>query len=53
MTFDELTGWKRITEQIISDNGKWIGVKTEPWSGDPAVCLYPLVYYLDIAQSED
>ena len=23
MTFDEMVGWERISEQRISDNGKW------------------------------
>ncbi len=24
MTFDEMVGWERISEQRISDNGKWV-----------------------------
>ena len=31
MTFDEMVGWERISEQRISDNGKWVFCKMEPW----------------------
>ena len=27
MTFDEMVGWERISEQRISDNGKWVFCK--------------------------
>lgn len=40
MTFDDLTGWKRITEQVVSDNGKWVACKMEPWIGDAVVCVF-------------
>lgn len=30
MTFDEMVGWERISEQRISDNGKWVFCKMEP-----------------------
>lgn len=40
MTFDELAGWKRITGQVISDNGKWVSCKMEPWRGDASIFLY-------------
>ncbi|MDR3141869.1 MAG: prolyl oligopeptidase family serine peptidase [Tannerellaceae bacterium] len=40
MSFDDLTGWKRITEQIISDDGKWVACKMEPWTGDAIVRVF-------------
>ena len=40
MTFDEMVGWERISEQRISDNGKWVFCKMEPWRGDATVFLY-------------
>ncbi len=40
MTFDEMVGWKRISEQRISDNGKWVFCKMEPWRGDATILLY-------------
>lgn len=40
MTFDEMVGWEQISEQGISDNGKWIFCKMEPWRGDATVLLY-------------
>ena len=40
MTFDDLAGWKRISEQVISDDGKWVACKMEPWRGDAVVYLY-------------
>lgn len=40
MTFDEMVGWERISEQRISDNGKWVYCKMEPWRGDATVLLY-------------
>lgn len=40
MTFDEMVGWERISEQRISDNGKWVFCKMEPWRGDAAIRLY-------------
>ena len=40
MTFDDLVGWKRITEQLISDNGVWVACKMEPWKGDAIVNVY-------------
>ena len=30
MTFDEMVSWKRITEQKISHDGKWVACKMEP-----------------------
>ena len=40
MTFDEMVGWERISEQSISDNGKWVYCKMEPWRGDATILLY-------------
>lgn len=40
MTFDEMIGWQRIAEQSISENGKWVVCKMEPWRGDATVYLY-------------
>lgn len=40
MTFDEMVGWEQISEQGISDNGKWVFCKMEPWRGDATVLLY-------------
>jgi dipeptidyl aminopeptidase/acylaminoacyl peptidase len=40
MTFDDLAGWKRITEQAVSDDGKWIACKMEPWTGDAVVRVF-------------
>lgn len=40
MTFDEMVGWERISEQRISDDGKWVFCKMEPWRGDATIQLY-------------
>jgi dipeptidyl aminopeptidase/acylaminoacyl peptidase len=40
MTVEDLAAWKRITEKTISDDGKWVAVKTEPWRGDATVAAY-------------
>lgn len=40
MTVDDLNGWNRISQQAISDDGKWIGCKTEPWTGEATIRLY-------------
>ncbi|MDR1624164.1 MAG: prolyl oligopeptidase family serine peptidase [Tannerellaceae bacterium] len=40
MSFDDLTGWKRITEQLISDDGKWVACKMEPCTGDAIVRVF-------------
>lgn len=40
MTFDEMTAWNRISERAISDDGKWVACKMEPWRGDATVYLY-------------
>jgi dipeptidyl aminopeptidase/acylaminoacyl peptidase len=40
LTIDDLAGWNRITERVISDDGTLIAFKTEPSMGDPLVTLY-------------
>lgn len=40
MTWEEVVGWNRITEQQISDDGKWVVCKMEPWRGDATIRLY-------------
>lgn len=40
LTVDDLISWQRITSQEISDNGKWVACKMEPWEGDASVYLY-------------
>ena len=33
LTVDNLVAWQRISGQAISDNGKWVACKMEPWEG--------------------
>ena len=40
LTVDNLVTWQRISGQAISNNGKWISCKMEPWEGDATVFLY-------------
>ena len=40
LTVDDLITWQRITEREISDNGKWVACKMDPWEGDATVYLY-------------
>ena len=40
LTVDDLITWQRITDRKISDNGKWVACKMEPWEGDATVYLY-------------
>lgn len=40
MTFDEMINWKRITQQTISHDGKWVACKMEPWRGDASIFVY-------------
>lgn len=40
LTVDDLITWQRITDKEISDNGKWVACKMEPWEGDATVYLY-------------
>ena len=37
LTFDDILEWKRITETHISNDGKYIVYKEEPWKGDPVL----------------
>ncbi|NOR76819.1 MAG: hypothetical protein GQ525_16875, partial [Draconibacterium sp.] len=37
LTTDDILRWNRITETHISDNGKFIVYKQEPWKGDPTL----------------
>ena len=37
LTHDDILKWNRITETIISNNGKFIVYKQEPWKGDPTL----------------
>lgn len=40
LTIDDLVTWQRITDREISDNGRWVACKMEPWEGDATVYLY-------------
>lgn len=40
LTIDDLVTWQRITDREISDNGKLVACKMEPWEGDATVYLY-------------
>lgn len=40
MTFEEMVGWERISFKSISNNGKWVVCKMEPWRGDATIRLY-------------
>ncbi|MGL4853555.1 MAG: S9 family peptidase, partial [Phocaeicola sp.] len=40
MTIEDLATWQRISEQRISDDGKWVACKMEPWEGDATLLLY-------------
>lgn len=40
LTVDDLTAWQRITAQTISDDGRWVACKMEPWEGDATLHLY-------------
>ncbi len=37
LTHEDILKWERITEQHISNNGKYIVYKKEPWEGDPTL----------------
>ncbi|NQU53911.1 MAG: S9 family peptidase [Bacteroidetes bacterium] len=39
LTHDDVIKWNRITEQHISNNGKFIVYKQEPWKGDPTLII--------------
>lgn len=40
LTVDNLVTWQRISGQAISNNGKWVVCKMEPWEGNATVHLY-------------
>lgn len=40
LDIDAIESWKRITETVVSPDGRWIAYKTEPWRGDSTVYLY-------------
>lgn len=40
MAFDDVISWKRITARLISDDGKWVACKMEPWRGDATIHVY-------------
>ncbi len=40
LDFDAIEKWNRITQTVISDNGKYISYKVEPWKGDSEIYLY-------------
>lgn len=37
LTFDDILKWNRITETHISNDGKYVVYKQEPWKGDPVL----------------
>jgi dipeptidyl aminopeptidase/acylaminoacyl peptidase len=37
LTHKDILKWERITETVISNNGKFIVYKQEPWKGDPTL----------------
>ena len=37
LTLDDILKWNRITETHLSNNGKYIVYKEEPWKGDPVL----------------
>lgn len=37
LTHDDILKWERITETVISNDGKFIVYKQEPWKGDPTL----------------
>ncbi|MDR0395553.1 MAG: prolyl oligopeptidase family serine peptidase [Tannerella sp.] len=40
MRVDDLVSWKRITAQLVADDGKWVACKMEPWRGDAVIYVY-------------
>ncbi|MFA6334993.1 MAG: prolyl oligopeptidase family serine peptidase [Bacteroidales bacterium] len=40
LTVDDLLKWNTISEKIISDDGKWIATRYEPWKGASVVKLF-------------
>jgi len=37
LAHDDILKWERITETVISNDGKYIVYKQEPWKGDPTL----------------
>ena len=37
LTHDDILKWNRITEKHVSNNGKYVVYKQEPWEGDPVL----------------
>jgi len=37
LTHEDILKWERITETVISNDGKYIVYKQEPWKGDPTL----------------
>ncbi|MDD4514208.1 prolyl oligopeptidase family serine peptidase [Massilibacteroides sp.] len=40
LTPEQLVDWQRVTQSSISNNGKFVAVKHEPWQGDATVLLF-------------
>jgi len=40
LNHDAMEAWKRITETVISPDGKYVAYKTEPWKGDTELFIY-------------
>lgn len=40
MTVDDLMNWRRVTDRVISPDGKWVSATVAPWEGDATVYLY-------------
>ncbi|MGD9126838.1 MAG: prolyl oligopeptidase family serine peptidase [Planctomycetia bacterium] len=36
---EDVAAWNRITETVLSPDGRWVAYKTEPWEGDSSICL--------------
>ncbi|MCK5820600.1 MAG: S9 family peptidase [Bacteroidales bacterium] len=39
LTGDDILKWNKITEQRISNDGKYVVYKTQPWKGDPTLYI--------------
>ena len=40
LTVNDIVKWNRITDSKISDDGKYVAVKIEPWKGKSVAKLY-------------
>lgn len=40
LSIQDIEAWKRITETVVSADGKWIAYNVEPWRGDSHIFLY-------------